>query len=72
MFSERLVSLVERAIESLNYALSNARSIIDKDTILLDIFEFENCHTLESKMLTLSSNQILAQNPYFSRSADPK
>ena len=47
-------------------------TIIDKDTMLLDIFGFENCHTLESKMLTLSSNGILAQNPYFSRSDDPK
>ena len=64
--------MIERGIESPDYMLSNARSIIDKDTILLDIFGFGNCHTLESKMLTLSSNQILAQNPYFSRSADPK
>ena len=42
IFSERLASLVERAIKSPNYALSNARSIIDKDVVLIDTYRLEN------------------------------
>ena len=70
--SKKLVSLVERVVESPMYVLSNARSIIQNDIILLDILRFENSHTLQSKLLTLSSHQILAQNAYFSRVGDPK